>query len=204
MLGCPSLFLTFSAANLHWDSLVRHLPRYEEWKAALSDQRVRIARENLRDNPHIVAYHFYRRLQVFTDEVLKDKFNIIDHWNRFEWQARGSSHNHGLYWSNGAPDVLDLAISNAARKVFAEFWGIHVTAFNPEPNSGARPATEDSTIQAPGTELPNTGITLSLTVNRVQGHACTKAYCLRINKATKQEECRFLLPNALRDKPKVN
>jgi ATP-dependent DNA helicase PIF1 len=58
---------------------VRHLPLYEEWRAALSDQRVRIARENLRDNPHIVAYYFYRRLQVFTDKVLKDKFNIIDH-----------------------------------------------------------------------------------------------------------------------------
>jgi hypothetical protein len=47
-------------------------------------------------------------------------------------------------------------------------------------------------------------MTLSSTVNRVQGHACTKAYFLRINKATKQEECRFLLPDALRDKPKVD
>jgi ATP-dependent DNA helicase PIF1 len=84
MLGCPSLFLTFSAADLHWNSLMRHLPRYEEWKAAPSDERVRIARENLHDNPHIVAYHFYRRLQVFTDEVLRDKFNIRDLWNRFE------------------------------------------------------------------------------------------------------------------------
>jgi hypothetical protein len=79
-----------------------------------------------------------------------------------------------------------------------------LTTFNPEPNSGARPVTKDSIIQAPGTELPNTGITLSLTVNRVQGHACTKAYCLRINKATKQEEYRFLLPDAVRNKPKVH
>jgi hypothetical protein len=30
MLSCLSLFLTFSAANLYWDSLMRHLPRYEE------------------------------------------------------------------------------------------------------------------------------------------------------------------------------
>jgi hypothetical protein len=37
MLSCLSLFLTFSAADLHWDSLMRHLPRYEEWKAALID-----------------------------------------------------------------------------------------------------------------------------------------------------------------------
>jgi ATP-dependent DNA helicase PIF1 len=69
---------------------MRHLPRYDEWKAAPSDQRVRIARENLRDNPYIVAYHFYRRLQVFKDKVLKEKFNVVDQWSRFEWQARGS------------------------------------------------------------------------------------------------------------------
>jgi hypothetical protein len=30
MLRCPNLFLTFSAADLHWDSLMRHLPRYDE------------------------------------------------------------------------------------------------------------------------------------------------------------------------------
>jgi ATP-dependent DNA helicase PIF1 len=98
MLGCPNLFLTFSAADLHWDSLMRHLPRYDEWKAAPSDQRVRIAQPNLSSNPLIVAYHFYRRLQVFTTQVLSEKFNVRDYWNRFEWQARGSSHNHGLYW----------------------------------------------------------------------------------------------------------
>jgi ATP-dependent DNA helicase PIF1 len=71
MLDCPSLFLTFSAADLHWDSLMRHIPRYEEWKAAPSDQRVRIARENLRDNPHIVAYHFYRRLKSLLMKCLR-------------------------------------------------------------------------------------------------------------------------------------
>jgi ATP-dependent DNA helicase PIF1 len=203
MLGCPHLFLTFSAADLHWDSLMQHMPRYDEWKATTSVQRVRIARDNLRDNPHIVAYHFYRRLYVFIDVVLRAKFNIQDYFNRFEWQARGSSHNHGLYWCDGAPEPRDLAISEEARQVFAKFWGIHVTAFNPEPDSGALPATEDSTIQAPGVELGNTGCTLSSTVNRVQGHTCTKTYCLRINKTTRQEECRFLLPDEHRDEAKV-
>ncbi|CAA9956395.1 Helitron helicase domain protein [Pyrenophora teres f. maculata] len=204
MLGCPSLFLTFSAADLHWDSLMQHMPRYEEWKAASSDVRVRIARENLRDNPHIVAFHFYRRLQVFSEEVFRDKFNMVDFWNRFEWQARGSTHNHGLWWSDGAPDAAGLDLSEEAREAFAKFWGIHVTAINPEPDSGARPATEDSTIQAPGVELENNMSTLSSTINRVQGHKCTKAYCLRKNKATGADECRFLLPDELYDEAKVD
>ena len=30
-LGSPHLFLTLSAADLHWDHLMRNLPRYEEW-----------------------------------------------------------------------------------------------------------------------------------------------------------------------------
>ncbi|CAE6994928.1 ATP-dependent DNA helicase PIF1 [Pyrenophora teres f. teres] len=204
MLGRPSLFLTFSAADLHWDSLMQHMPRYEEWKAASSDVRVRIARENLRDNPHIVAFHFHRRLQVFSEEVLRDKFNMVDFWNRFEWQARGSTHNHGLWWSDGAPDAAGLDLSEEAREAFAKFWGIHVTAINPEPDSGARPATENSTIQAPGVELENNMSTLSSTINRVQGHKCTKAYCLRKNKATGADECRFLLPDELCNKAKVD
>jgi ATP-dependent DNA helicase PIF1 len=115
-----------------------------------------------------------------------------------------SSHNHGLYWSDGAPDTAELAVSEAACRVFTKFWGIHVTAFNPEPDSGACTANEDLTIQAPGTELPNTGITLLSTVNRVQGHLCSKAYCFRINKTTKAEECCVLLPDDLSDEAKAD
>ena len=31
-LGCPDLFVTFSAADLHWDSFFANLPEYTEWK----------------------------------------------------------------------------------------------------------------------------------------------------------------------------
>jgi hypothetical protein len=70
---------------------------------------------------HIVAYHFYRRLQVFQDQVLADKFNIKDYWHRFEWQSRGSTHDHGLWWCEGAPSVKDIGISKAVRDTFAKF-----------------------------------------------------------------------------------
>jgi ATP-dependent DNA helicase PIF1 len=67
------------------------LPRYQEWKdARTAKERMRIARDSVRDNPLIVAYHFERRYEAFFKEVLKPKFHITDYWNRYEWQDRGS------------------------------------------------------------------------------------------------------------------
>jgi ATP-dependent DNA helicase PIF1 len=72
-------------------------------KAATRDARIRVARDAVRDNPLIVDYHFCRRFQLFKRDVLFPKFNLVDSLDRFEWQARGSAHNHGLYWCEGAP-----------------------------------------------------------------------------------------------------
>ncbi|OXV12219.1 hypothetical protein Egran_00019, partial [Elaphomyces granulatus] len=53
-LRSPHLYLTFSAADYHWESLMRHLPRYQEWLGAqTNEERMRIAREGVRDNPCI-------------------------------------------------------------------------------------------------------------------------------------------------------
>jgi len=65
-----ALFITLSAAHYHWDSLQRHMPRYSEWRDATGAVRIRIARTNPVDNPHIAAYHFHRRTQLFRDLVL--------------------------------------------------------------------------------------------------------------------------------------
>ncbi|RFU33151.1 hypothetical protein B7463_g3183, partial [Scytalidium lignicola] len=58
----PSLFLTFSAADYHWDSLHKHIPKYREWRLTTPANQVKLSKENLRDNPHIAAFHFHRRL----------------------------------------------------------------------------------------------------------------------------------------------
>ncbi|EED12765.1 conserved hypothetical protein [Talaromyces stipitatus ATCC 10500] len=57
-IGPSHLFVTLSAADLHWADLMRHLPDFEQWKAGTSSERIQIARDNLRDNPHIVAQWF--------------------------------------------------------------------------------------------------------------------------------------------------
>jgi hypothetical protein len=81
-----------------------------------------ISRRLLRENPHIAAWHFHSRNMLFRDIVLKKKFNMVDFWSRFEWQGRGSSHSHGLYWFLGSPP-LDMSTPES-RTHFARVWVI--------------------------------------------------------------------------------
>ncbi|XP_044715249.1 uncharacterized protein HRG_11226 [Hirsutella rhossiliensis] len=102
-----------------------------KWKAAPEAARMVLSRQLLRDNAHIAAYHFHKRYTLFRTTVLKQKFNLTDFWGRYEWQGRGSSHHHGLYWLSGHPD-LDPD-NDQSREQFARIWGYHVSAVNPEP-----------------------------------------------------------------------
>ncbi|XP_044717958.1 ATP-dependent DNA helicase [Hirsutella rhossiliensis] len=165
-----------------------------KWKAAPEAARMVLSRQLLRDNAHIAAYHFHKRYTLFRTIVLKQKFNLTDFWGRYEWQGRGSSHHHGLYWLSGHPD-LDPD-NDQSREQFARIWGYHVSAVNPEPQR----------IQAPGEgnplignllEQPLTVQFLSMVVNRVQRHRCNN-YCMQLNKHTKQVECRFGFPHGQR------
>ncbi|KAJ5392889.1 hypothetical protein N7465_011863 [Penicillium sp. CMV-2018d] len=88
--SAPSLFLTLSAADLHWDDLMCHLPNYPEWLAGDAATRRRIARNSLQNNPHIIAQWFDIRFRLFQDKVLKRLFSVSDSWSRlgqvqFQW-----------------------------------------------------------------------------------------------------------------------
>ncbi|KAM4055604.1 PIF1-like helicase [Hirsutella rhossiliensis] len=193
-LGKPGLFATASAADYHWESLYRHMPRFDEWQAAPEAARMALSRQLLRDNAHIAAYHFYKRYTLFRTIVLKQKFNLTDSWGRYEWQGRGSSHHHGLYWLSGHPD-LDPD-NDRSREQFARIWGYHVSAINPEPQRIQAPGEGNPLI---GTllEHPLTVQFLSMVINRVQRHRCNN-YCMQVNKHTKQVECRFGFPHGQR------
>ncbi|KJZ69477.1 hypothetical protein HIM_11139 [Hirsutella minnesotensis 3608] len=193
-LGRPGLFVTVSAADYHWESLYRHMPRFQEWKAAPEAARMALSRELLRDNAHIAAYHFHKRYTLLRTIVLKQKFNLTDFWGRYEWQGRGSSHHHGLYWLNGHPD-LDPD-NGQSREKFARIWGYHVSAVNPEPQRVQAPGEGNPLINSP-LEHPLSIQFLSMVVNRVQRHRCNN-YCMQLNKHTKQVECRFGFPHAQR------
>ncbi|KAG6191965.1 hypothetical protein E4U27_003966 [Claviceps purpurea] len=57
--------MTFSAADLERESLAKLMPNYEASAAGTNDQKMKIAAINLKNNPHIAAYHFMDRFQSF-------------------------------------------------------------------------------------------------------------------------------------------
>ena len=130
----PSTFITLSPADLHWQSLYQHMPEYEEWKTLDEQSRMAKSRRLLRENPYIAAWHSHSRNSLFRKIVLKKKFNLADFWYRYEWQGRGSSHSHKLYWFHGSP-LSDMATLES-REYFARIWGYHVLAVNPQRDQG--------------------------------------------------------------------
>lgn len=50
-LGVPGAFITLSPADLHWDSLYRHMPEYERWCNADENVRMALSRRLLQENP---------------------------------------------------------------------------------------------------------------------------------------------------------
>ncbi|EED11568.1 hypothetical protein TSTA_008640 [Talaromyces stipitatus ATCC 10500] len=201
--GPSHIFLTVSAADLHWADLMQHLPKFERWKEAMSQDRIQIARDNLRDNPHIVAQWFWIRYNTFRKEVLDKRFNVIENRNRFEWQGHSSVHNHGLYWVKDAPNSEVEELSEDLRKAFANFWGIHVSALNPQPGQMVADTTERSPIQLEFADQENTVGFLSRVANRVQRHNCSQRYCLRKEKGSDVLSCRFHFPHSIRTEPIV-
>src|ERR1700755_673568 len=57
---------------------------------------INLSRKQLRNNPHIAAYHFHRRFLAMMECIIKPKFGVTDWWNRYEFKQRASSHNHGV------------------------------------------------------------------------------------------------------------
>ncbi|EDN09817.1 predicted protein [Histoplasma mississippiense (nom. inval.)] len=178
-LQSPHLFLTLSTADYHWDDLMRLLPNYENWKNGTSSERIKIFRENICDNPAIVAHWFHLRFTIFKREVLTKKFDIVDEWDRYEWQGRGSTHCHGVYWINGSINSEVGRLDETARQAFADHWGIHISAQNPEPGRHLRPEDECSAIALASFNQQNTFGHLPSVLNRVQRHHCSAKYCIR-------------------------
>ncbi|KAG5932891.1 hypothetical protein E4U60_004911 [Claviceps pazoutovae] len=54
------------------------MPDYEAWAAGTNEQKMKIAAINLKNNPHIAAYHFMNRFQSFMKDVIAKKFDIVD------------------------------------------------------------------------------------------------------------------------------
>ena len=83
--GPPTVFFTFSFTDMHWLEL-----------HALTKITAEIRRHNVIKNPHITDWFFCQRLENFIKHGLYNALVAEWHWCRFEYQARGSIHCHGV------------------------------------------------------------------------------------------------------------
>jgi hypothetical protein len=193
----PHLFFTVSAADIQWPDLHEHMPAHPGAPPENEQEAYRKRMANLNENPAIAAYYFQKRWKVFFEEVVGPQLNVVDHWWRFEWQHRGSSHIHGFLWLRDAPSVENLKLDDdQSMHQFITFWEPLVSTWNPKPTHPPAPMHPSS---RPFTTLSDTQQELVELINRVQRHAKCSSYCLHRDKTTREEVCRFRFPQDLRD-----
>lgn len=113
-IGTPTLFVTLSAADLHWKKLHRFLDPAQTVSGS-SRRMVQQRLQMISDNPIVACYFFNQRLDAFLKEVMFPKYKVIDHWYRIEFQHRGSPHMHGVFWLKDALNVDAEKISQALK-----------------------------------------------------------------------------------------
>ncbi len=193
------VFVTLSCADMQWDDLQRHQPRYTEYSNSSDAIRLKIVWDNVQNYPHVIAHYPEIRLQAFMRLVVKPLLGYTDYWHRYEWQARGSGHIHCLLWVIRSPK-MDQSTSDL-RDIFASFWGEYITAWNPNPE---RLPDRRNPASIPPNDIVNTADQFASLANRLQMHPiCSAPYCLRRRKGAEQLTCRFHYPRALTDVPIV-
>lgn len=175
------------------------LPNYETWKNGSEADAKRIARDNLRNYPHIAVEHFKRRLDALFETVFKEKFCYSDKQVRFEFQGRGSIHAHFFLWINDLPPIT-AKLEDGRADELAQRQGIHISAINPDTERQFAPSIRGA-IHSSSSEIDNTLEFLSDVLNRVQKHKCN-SYCLRRRNGQALEDtnlyCRFHFPKEFR------
>jgi ATP-dependent DNA helicase PIF1 len=195
--GSPHVFFTASSADIQWPDMHQHMPNHipGAQEDAIS---YCIRMTDLNNNPAIASYYFQKRWEIFFEEVLKPKFKVKDHWWRYEWQHRGSSHIHGFLWLEDAPSIDTLDTSNPiSLQSFIDFWDKHVSTWHPDktcPPAAVHPSAHEFAT------LEDTKKELAEILNRLQRHTkCAPGYCERKKKDTGETFCRFGFPKTCQD-----
>lgn len=100
--GVPTIFFTFSSADMHWPEL------HSLFSNKPHDYTNEERRQNVIKNPHIVDWFFNKRLESFINNWLYKTLGASWHWYRYEFQARGSIHCHGTAKLKNDPGLCQL------------------------------------------------------------------------------------------------
>ena len=217
-LGTPTIFFTFSSADMHWPGLHALLGT----KNGTSEQR----RQAVINNPHIVDWYFTQRLESFIKQWLYKTLDAKWHWYRFEYQARGSIHCHGTAKLSNDPSLCtlkktalkgflaqkckderedentleldeDIVAGEKAAKIVCQYvdW---FSTFNPNlPDDGNWQKPNIHPAQTHACDIPGGSIDDDYCdlLNMVQCHTrCSTNYCLRKKNKESELKCRFDFP----------
>ncbi|CAF4566580.1 unnamed protein product [Rotaria sp. Silwood2] len=111
-LGCPTLFLTLSAAETKWADLIVILTQVLENKVITVEEAENMSYEKkcdlIKQDPVTCVRYFEHRLKCLW-EILSAScgpfryYELEDKYVRIEFQIRGSPHIHALIWLKNAP-----------------------------------------------------------------------------------------------------
>jgi hypothetical protein len=185
------IFFTFSAADLHWPELHQLMPSDDQGE---EDSSAKQRQQNIINNPHIATWFFNKRFENFFNDVLVKQWNLEDWWYRFKWQHRGSVHVHGIGKKRNAPiiDWNKMKNDENEMKKVIKYADSIVTTINPRINA---PIPEQHPCQKRRDEIEDDEQDYIELINKLQCHTrCSPSYCLRVNRRTGQQTCRFGYP----------
>lgn len=196
-LGQPHIFFTLSAADCRWPDIARIVNKTKEDEDLNPAQKANLVNKN----PMLTSWYFYYRSKKFIDEVIKKLFDVTDLWCRYEWQARGSPHLHGVLWIKNAPTLSNSEPTPEKIEELCEFYDDLSFAWNVD---APKTVIHPSEIRFASIEDCHREKDLINLLNWLQKHTQCGSHCLRINRKTKLLQCRFKFPKPLQDKSSIH
>ena len=204
---------------MHWPEL------HQLFNSNVDELTSEERRMNVINNPHLVDWFFTKRVEEFTKEWLYNCLDAEWHWYRYEYQARGSIHCHGIAKLKSDPGLCDLT-DKALKGFIAETYFDNNTSYfdNTSVIDGKKASQQvcqyvDSLMSTWNPCSPDAEIWIKPKVhpckqkhecvtdvdddyvnllNTVQRHTrCSTKYCLRYKQGFKDMQCRFSYPFAL-------
>ena len=192
-LGPPTIFLTLSAAGLLWPELNRLFEMEPNFYNLDENEQKRERAKKLNKFPHIAAYYFQQRAEIFIHHLMIPNLKIVDFWYRIEFQHRGSPHIHGLFWIENAPSIDVTHAQPQAMEQLKNYFDTLISTWHPNPNEqyDAHPSSLHYS------QVENHESDYNHLIRAVQTHKCTRSYCLRQRRNSNQFVCRFKFPKDL-------
>ena len=101
-VGPQTLFFIFPSADMHW-------PELHALFGSENDRTAEHRHPNVVNSPHITNWFFTQGLEKVIKFWSNNLPNAEEYWYRFEYQARGSIHCHGVAkLKNGPGPILPV------------------------------------------------------------------------------------------------